>query len=130
MNGDGERLNERALNVAERGGQAEERVLRRDDVLAERAGPGSRAENLLGWAEVDVAGVAPRTLAAAGLGVDDDTLPGLECPYGRADRDDITGGLVAAYVLQSGTSQPSCWTISMPTVFWPSTRSEFIEFAR
>jgi len=31
---------------------------------------------------------------------------------------------------QSGTPQSNCWTVSMLTVFWPSTRSEFIEFAR
>jgi hypothetical protein len=30
----------------------------------------------------------------------------------------------------SGTSQSNCCTISMATVFCPSSRSEFIEFAR
>ena len=29
-----------------------------------------------------------------------------------------------------GTFQSDCWTISIPTVFWPSMRRLFIEFAR
>jgi len=32
--------------------------------------------------------------------------------------------------ITSGHSQSNCCTISMPTVFWPSMRNEFIEFAR
>ena len=31
---------------------------------------------------------------------------------------------------QSGTFQSNCCAISIATVFWPSRRSEFIEFAR
>src|SRR5437763_783576 len=33
-------------------------------------------------------------------------------------------------MMTSGTDQSNCWTISMPTVFWPSSRRLFIEFAR
>jgi hypothetical protein len=33
-------------------------------------------------------------------------------------------------ITQSGTAQSNCWTSSAAIVFWPSMRSEFIEFAR
>ncbi len=33
-------------------------------------------------------------------------------------------------MMTSGTDQSNCCTISTPTVFWPSSRRLFIEFAR
>ena len=43
-------------------------------------------------------------------------------------RDDDAGA--AGMMMTSGTSQSNCWTISIPTVFCPSRRTLFMEFAR
>ena len=38
--------------------------------------------------------------------------------------------LPAGTIIQSGASQLNCLTISIPTLFWPSIRKLFIEFAK
>ena len=51
----------------------------------------------------------------------------MSSPFARAE---TLPRLPPGMISQSGTCQSSCWTISMPTVFWPSTRRLFIELAR
>ena len=58
------------------------------------------------------------------------TSPSASSSSNPAPSADTLPRLPPGITTQSGTRQPSCCTSSIATVFWPSSRSEFIEFAR
>ena len=68
--------------------------LRRDDVLAEPAWPGRRAEHLLVGTMVDLSAPAIAALAARPLGIHHHPIARVEVGHGVADRYDLAGYLV------------------------------------